>query len=97
MPDNERLCALAQAGDTAARELLVVTTSASYAGWHLRCMAKPVKAALPWTTLVQEGCIGLLSAVDKFDAGERRELPNLRRTGDAQRHDRLRPCGALAV
>ena len=59
---NERLCALAQKGDEAARELLVeknlVYRSSSLEGSDLN---------IDVDDLVQEGSIGLLRAVDGFD------------------------------
>ena len=68
---NERLCALAQKGDGAARELLVeknmgfivqtadiVYRSSSLEGSDLN---------IDMNDLVQEGSIGLLRAVDGFD------------------------------
>lgn len=70
-PDNERLCALAQKGDEAAREFLVeknmgfivqtadlVYRSSSLEGSDLN---------IDMDDLVQEGSIGLLRAVDGFD------------------------------
>lgn len=70
MPDNERLCALAQAGDTAAREQLLERNMG-----FVRKLAREIhrqtgESGLDVDDLVQEGCIGLLSAVDRFDAGK---------------------------
>ena len=70
MPDNERLCALAQAGDTAARELLVENNLGFIRRMALEVYGKAGESGLAVDDLVQEGCIGLLSAVDKFDAGK---------------------------
>ena len=68
MPDNERLCALAQAGDAAAREQLLERNMG-----FVRKLAREIhrqtgESGLDVDDLVQEGCIGLLSAVDRFDA-----------------------------
>ena len=70
MPDNERLCALAQAGDAAAREQLLERNMG-----FVRKLAREIhrqtgESGLDVDDLVQEGCIGLLSAVDRFDAGK---------------------------
>ena len=70
MPDNERLCALAQAGDAAAREQLLERNMG-----FVRKLAREIhrqtgESVLDVEDLVQEGCIGLLSAVDRFDAGK---------------------------
>lgn len=70
MPDNERLCTLAQAGDTAARELLVENNLGFIRRMALEVYGKAGESGLAVDDLVQEGCIGLLSAVDKFDAGK---------------------------
>ena len=69
MPDNERLCALAQAGDAAAREQLFERNMG-----FVRKLAREIhrqtgESGLDVDDLVQEGCIGLLSAIDRFDAG----------------------------
>ena len=68
MPDNERLCALAQAGDAVAREQLFERNMG-----FVRKLAREIhrqtgESGLDVDDLVQEGCIGLLSAVDRFDA-----------------------------
>ena len=68
MPDNERLCALAQAGDAAAREQLFEHNMG-----FVRKLAREIhrqtgESGLDVDDLVQEGCIGLLSAIDRFDA-----------------------------
>lgn len=68
MPDNERLCALAQAGDAAAREQLLERNMG-----FVRKLAREIhrqtgESGLDVEDLVQEGCIGLLSAIDRFDA-----------------------------
>lgn len=68
MPDNERLCALAQAGDAAARELLVENNFGFIHRAALDVYGKAGESGLDVDDLVQEGCIGLLSAVDRFDA-----------------------------
>lgn len=68
MPDNERLCALAQAGDTAARELLLENNLGFIRKTALEVHGKAGESGLDVDDLVQEGCIGLLSAIDRFDA-----------------------------
>ena len=68
MPDNERLCALAQAGDTAARELLVENNLGFIRRMALEVYGKAGESGPDVDDLVQEGCIGLLSAIDRFDA-----------------------------
>lgn len=69
MPDNERLCALAQAGDAAARELLLENNLGFIRKTALEVYEKAGEGGLDVDDLVQEGCIGLLSAIDRFDAG----------------------------
>ena len=68
MPDSERLCALAQAGDTAARELLLENNLGFIRKTALEVHGKAGESGLDVDDLVQEGCIGLLSAIDRFDA-----------------------------
>lgn len=68
MPDNERLCALAQAGDAAARELLLENNLGFIRKTALEVHGKAGESGLDVDDLVQEGCIGLLSAIDRFDA-----------------------------
>ena len=68
MPDNERLCALAQAGDAAARELLLENNLGFIRRTALEVHAKAGESGLDVDDLVQEGCIGLLSAIDRFNA-----------------------------
>ena len=68
MPDNERLCALAQAGDAAAREQLLERNMG-----FVRKLAREIhrqtgESGLDVEDLVQEGCIGLLGAIDQYDA-----------------------------
>lgn len=69
MPDNERLCALAQAGDAAAREQLLERNMGFVRKLALELYSKAGESGLDVDDLVQEGCIGLLSAIDRFDAG----------------------------
>lgn len=68
MPDNERLCALAQAGNAAARELLVENNLGFIRKTALEVYGQAGESGLDVDDLVQEGCIGLLSAIDRFDA-----------------------------
>lgn len=68
MPDNERLCALAQTGDAAAREQLVDNNLGFIRRTALEVYGKAGESGLDVDDLVQEGCIGLLSAIDRFDA-----------------------------
>lgn len=68
MPDNERLCALAQAGNAAARELLLENNLGFIRRTALEMYGKAGESGLDVDDLVQEGCIGLLSAIDRFDA-----------------------------
>ena len=70
MPDNERLCALAQAGDAAARDLLLERNMGFVRKTALELHRQAGESGLDVEDLVQEGCIGLLSAVDRFDAGK---------------------------
>lgn len=69
MPDNEQLCALAQAGDAAAREQLLERNMGFVRKLALELYSKAGESGLDVDDLVQEGCIGLLSAIDRFDAG----------------------------
>ena len=69
MPDNERLCALAQAGDGAAREQLLERNTGFIRKLALEVYGKASESGLDVDDIVQEGCIGLLSAIDRFDAG----------------------------
>lgn len=70
MPDSERLCALAQAGDGAAREQLLERNTGFIRKLALEVYGKASESGLDVDDLVQEGCIGLLSAIDRFDAGK---------------------------
>lgn len=70
MPDNERLCALAQAGDADARERLLESNLGFIRRTALEVYGKAGESGLDVDDLVQEGCIGLLSAIDRFDAGK---------------------------
>lgn len=70
MPDNERLCALAQAGDDAAREQLLECNMGLVRKLALELHRQTGESVLDVEDLVQEGCIGLLSAVDQYDAGK---------------------------
>ena len=70
MPDNERLCALAQAGDADARERLLENNLGFIRRMALEVYGKAGESGLDVEDLVQEGCIGLLSAVDQYDAGK---------------------------
>lgn len=68
MPDNERLCALAQAGDADARERLLESNLGFIRRTALEMYGKAGERGLDVDDLVQEGCVGLLSAIDRFDA-----------------------------
>lgn len=68
MPDNERLCALAQAGDAAARERLLENNLGFIRRTAREIYRQTGESCLDVDDLVQEGCIGLLSAIDRFDA-----------------------------
>ena len=68
MPDNERLCALAQAGDAAARERLLENNLGFIRRTAREIHRQTGESCLDVDDLVQEGCIGLLSAIDHFDA-----------------------------
>ena len=70
MPDSERLCALAQAGDDAAREQLLERNMGLVRKLALELHRQTGESVLDVEDLVQEGCIGLLSAVDQYDAGK---------------------------
>ena len=69
MPDNERLCALARVGDAAAQELLLENNLGFIRRTALEVHGKAGESGLDVDDIVQEGCIGLLSAIDRFDAG----------------------------
>ena len=69
MPDNERLCALARGGDAAAQELLLENNLGFIRRTALEVHGKAGESGLDVDDIVQEGCIGLLSAIDRFDAG----------------------------
>ena len=68
MPNNERLCALAQEGDAAAREQLLERNMGFVRKLALEVYGKAGESGPDVDDLVQEGCIGLLSAIDRFDA-----------------------------
>lgn len=69
MPDNERLCALAQAGDADAREQLLERNMGLVRKLALELHRQTGESGHNVEDLVQEGCIGLLSAIDQYDAG----------------------------
>ena len=69
MPDNERLCALARVGDAAAQELLLENNLGFIRRTALEVHGTAGESGLDVDDIVQEGCIGLLSAIDRFDAG----------------------------
>ena len=69
MPDNERLCALAQADDDAARKQLLENNLGFIRKTALELHRQTGESGLDVEDLAQEGCIGLLSAVDQYDAG----------------------------
>ena len=63
---NEQLCALAQAGDTAARDMLLVNSQD-----FIRKIAKTILSQyqdgrVSEDDLVQEGCFGLLEAIPRY-------------------------------
>lgn len=63
---NEQLCALAQAGDTAARDILLVNSQD-----FIRKIAKGISSQyqddrVSEDDLVQEGCFGLLEAIPRY-------------------------------
>ena len=63
---NEQLCALAQAGDTAARDMLLVNSQD-----FIRKIAKGISSQyqddrVSEDDLVQEGCFGLLEAIPRY-------------------------------
>ena len=68
MPNNERLCALAQEGDAAAREQLLERNMGFVRKLALEVYGKAGESGPDVDDLVQESCIGLLSAIDRFDA-----------------------------
>ena len=68
MPDNERLCALAQVGDAAAREQLLENNLGFIRKTALEVYGKAGESGPDVDDLVQEGCIGLLGAIDRFNA-----------------------------
>lgn len=67
MPDNEQLCVLAQAGDSAAREQLLERNMGFIRKTAFEVYGAAGESSLEVDDLVQEGCVGLLSAVDRFD------------------------------
>ena len=63
---NEQLCALAQVGDTAARDMLLVNSQD-----FIRKIAKGISSQyqddrVSEDDLVQEGCFGLLEAIPRY-------------------------------
>ena len=68
-PVIERLSALAPAGNDAARELLLENNLGFIRKTALEVYGKAAESGLDVDDLVQEGGIGLLSAIDRFDAG----------------------------
>ena len=70
---NERLCELAQAGDTAARDILLENNLGfirKIALEQYRSMGLDENdIGIDLDDLVQEGSIGLLNAIPLFDAG----------------------------
>ena len=70
---NERLCKLAQAGDTTARDILLENNLGfirKIALEQYRSMGLDEKdIGIDLDDLVQEGSIGLLNAIPLFDAG----------------------------
>lgn len=68
MPDNERLCALAQAGDADARGMLLERNMGFVRNTAMELHRQTGESGLDVVDLVQEGCIGLLSAIDQYDA-----------------------------
>lgn len=69
MPDNERLCALAQAGDADARGMLLERNMGFVRNTAMELHRQTGESGLDVEDLVQEGCIGLLGAIDQYDAG----------------------------
>ena len=71
---NEQLCALAQKGDTNARDLLLAnnmgfirkTANEIYFGMNL----VESELSIDKDDLEQEGCIGLLDAIAQFDGNK---------------------------
>lgn len=68
---NERLCTLAQRGDISARDRLVEQNLGflrDTAGRMYKSLALAESSlAIGKDDLMQEGCLGLLSAIDSFD------------------------------
>lgn len=68
---NELLCAMAQQGDPAAREQLILHNIDFIRGiankLYVRLNIKNTLPHLDPEDLVQEGCIGLLTAIEKYD------------------------------
>lgn len=65
---NEQLCALAQAGDVAARDMLLVNSQE-----FIRQIAKSISSQyqdgrVDEDDLAQEGCLGLLAAIPRYKA-----------------------------
>ena len=72
--DNERLCALAQKGDTEARDLLLKNNLGFIRKTANEIYMKSNLAESDLSTetsdLEQEGCLGLLTAIPLFDSGK---------------------------
>ena len=66
---NERLCKLAQAGDTAARDILLESNLGFIRKMALEQYRSMGLIGIDLEDLVQEGSIGLLNAIPLFDAG----------------------------
>ena len=66
-PTNEQLCALAQGGDTDARNRLLENNFAFVQKKAFELIKHQKDCRLETDDLIQEGCFGLLEAIRRFD------------------------------
>ena len=64
---NEELCALARSGDTDARNRLLESNLAFVQQKTFELIGQYKDCRLDKDDLIQEGCLGLLEAVSRFD------------------------------
>ena len=64
---NEELCALAKGGDTEARNRLLETNLSFIRQQANKIYGQSGSSCLDVDDLIQEGCFGLMEAIDRFD------------------------------
>ena len=64
---NEELCALAKGGDTEARNRLLETNLSFIRQQANKIYGQSGSGCLDVDDLIQEGCFGLMEAIDRFD------------------------------